>query len=51
MRDRVAQVIDKRVNWRVQQHMKAFRKEVDAEINDQTEENKEHITHYQTVNK
>ena len=31
--------------------MKAFREEVEAEIEDQSEQNKDHIEHYQTVAK
>ena len=49
MRERVSQLIDKRVEWRVQQHMQAFREEVDAEIEDQTEQNQAHNIHYQTT--
>ena len=49
MRERVSRLIDKRVEWRVQQHMKALREELDAEIEEQTDQNQDHINHYQTL--
>ena len=46
MRDRVAYLINQKVEKRVQAHMSQFREEVMRELEDQRLQNQSHIAHY-----
>ena len=51
MRERVAYLIDQKVEKRVKEHMTAFRQEVMAELDEQRVQNEAHIAHYQAAGK
>ena len=46
MRERVAYLIDQKVEKRVREFMDEFRKEIYQELNDQRRQNEEHIQYY-----
>ena len=46
MRERVAYLIEQKVEKRVQAHMNQFREEVMRELEDQRLQNQSHIAHY-----
>ena len=50
MRDRVAYLINQKVEKRVQAHMSQFREEVMRELEDQRLQNQSHIAHYMQPN-
>lgn len=46
MRERVAYLIDQKVEKRVREFMEDFRKEIYQELSDQRKQNEEHIQYY-----
>jgi SNF2 family DNA or RNA helicase len=46
MRERVAYLIDQKVERRVREFMDEFRQEIYAELAEQKRQNEEHITYY-----
>lgn len=51
MRERVAYLIDQKVEKRVSEHMNTFREEVMRELDEQRVQNEAHIAHYQNAGK
>ena len=50
MRERVAFLIEQKVEKRVQEHMAVFREEVARELEDQRQQNEHHIAYYMDPN-
>lgn len=50
MRERVAYLIEQKVEKRVQEHMAVFREEVARELEDQRQQNEQHIAYYMDPN-
>lgn len=50
MRERVAFLIEQKVEKRVQEHMAVFREEVARELEDQRQQNEQHIAYYMDPN-
>ena len=50
MRERVAVLIEQKVEKRVQEHMQVFREEVARELEDQRQQNEQHIAYYMDPN-